>query len=111
MSTLPAAFTFEHNRLGADEFRSQVATIPRAFLPLSNTSLDEDERNLAQDMFATRLQFIARYAEFHDMFARGERKDAARFLVVMLSAKIVPKWWWGVILLDAGGMLDGAVFI
>lgn len=62
----------------------------------------------AGDIFATRLQFISRYAEFHDMFSRGEKQDAARLLVVMLSARIVPKWWWGVILLDAGGMLDGA---
>lgn len=96
---------------GADEFLSQVATIPRALLPLSSRSADENERDLAGDMFASRLQFIARYAEFHEMFARGERKDAARFLVVMLSARVVPKWWWGVVLLDAGGMLDGAVFI
>lgn len=43
------------------------------------------------------------------MFARGEKRNAARFLVVMLSANIVPKWWWGVILLDAGGMLDGGL--
>lgn len=41
------------------------------------------------------------------MFARGERRDAAKLLVVMLNARIVPKWWWGVIMLDAGGMLDG----
>jgi nuclear pore complex protein Nup85 len=87
-----------------------VATIPRAFLPHSTNLLDGDERNLTQDMFPSRLQFIARYAEFHDMFARGERKAAARFLVVMLNAKIVPKWWWGVILLDAGGLLDGTVY-
>lgn len=94
-------------RSGADEFRSQVSTIPTALLPSSNTTVDEKGRSVGGDIFSSRLQFISRYAEFHEMFARGEKRDAARFLVVMLSAKIVPKWWWGVILLDAGGMLDG----
>ncbi|KAF8309271.1 hypothetical protein DL93DRAFT_2100127 [Clavulina sp. PMI_390] len=87
---------------GADEFRTQVATIPTTYLLASTNPV-----NPSNDIFASNLQFIARYAEFHEMFANGEKKDAARFLVVMLGAGIVPKWWWGVVLLDAGGMLDG----
>jgi nuclear pore complex protein Nup85 len=79
--------------LGRDEFRAQAATIPSEHLATGC-------------VFSSRLQFIARYAEFHDMIDKDEFRDAARLLVVMLSAKIVPRSWWGVILLDAGGMLD-----
>lgn len=86
-----------------------MATIPASLLPSTSTAIGEDELRSGGGIFSSRLQFISRYAEFHEMFARGEKRDAARFLVVMLSAKIVPKWWWGVILLDAGGMLDGAM--
>lgn len=91
-----------------------MSSIPPSFLPSATGTFDPAEWNskggygAASEMFASRLQFISRYAEFHNMFARGERRDAAKLLVVMLSARIVPKWWWGVIMLDAGGMLDGS---
>ena len=92
--------------IGANEFRAQVSSIPPEFLP-SPTATIELQRHLGGDIFTSRLQFISRYAEFHNMFSRGERRAALKYLVVMLSAGIVPKFWWGVVLLDAGGMLDG----
>lgn len=94
-----------------------MSSIPSAFLPTAAGTFTPAAWNghkalpaneyAHNEMFSSRLQFISRYAEFHEMFARGERRDAAKLLVVMLSARIVPKWWWGVIMLDAGGMLDG----
>lgn len=89
---------------GADEFCRQVAAIPPQFLPASSSI--EAGINTT-DIFTARLQFLSRYADFHAMYARGERKEAARFLVMLLSSGLVPRWWRGVVLLDAAGMLEG----
>jgi len=93
--------------LGADEFCAQVASIPPDFLPSPTASLSLLHlQGGPNDVFTNRLQFISRYAWFHRLFAEGDRRDALKYLVGMLSGGVVPRYWWGVVLLDAGGMLD-----
>ncbi|KDQ19196.1 hypothetical protein BOTBODRAFT_171134 [Botryobasidium botryosum FD-172 SS1] len=94
----------EYITKGADEFCKQVAAIPPQFLPTAGSL--EGGINGTADIFTARLQFLSRYADFHAMYGRGEKKDAARFLVMLLSSGLVPRWWRGVVLLDAAGMLE-----
>ena len=85
-----------------------MASIPPDFLPSPTASLNLSHlQGRPNDVFTNRLQFISRYAWFHRLFVEGDRRDALKYLVGMLSGGVVPRYWWGVVLLDAGGMLDG----
>jgi hypothetical protein len=41
------------------------------------------------------------------MFAAGDKEAAAKLLIGILNSGWVPRWWWGIILIDAGGLLQG----
>lgn len=56
---------------------------------------------------STRLSFLARYRDFHALYASGERRAAAELLVLLLSSNAAPKSFWAVMLLDAVGLLNG----
>lgn len=58
-------------------------------------------------MYGSRLSFLSGYAQFHALFRDGKKREAAQTLVMMLNKEIVPRWWWGVVLLDATGMCEG----
>ncbi|KAG8930276.1 hypothetical protein FRC02_004409 [Tulasnella sp. 418] len=95
----------EYIEHGAAEFCSLVSEIPDlADLRLDTPSFLFNGRGV--EVFTSRLQFLARYAEFHEKFRSGDKKDAAKILVLMLKSGIVPRWWWGVVLIDAAGMLE-----
>lgn len=62
---------------------------------------------LAMTAFKNRLSFLERYAAYHKLFRAGNKREAARTLMLMINSEVVPKWWWGVILVDAAGMCEG----
>ncbi|KAG8913367.1 hypothetical protein FRC00_002541 [Tulasnella sp. 408] len=93
---------------GRDEFIELVNSVP----DVSDVLLDSPTfhlggmSSLAMTSFRNRLAFLERYAAFHKDFRDGKKKDAASGLMNMLNSDLVPKWWWGVILIDAAGLCN-----
>ena len=54
----------------------------------------------------TRLGFLARYRDFHALYASGERRAAAELLVLLMSSNAAPKRFWAVMLLDSVALLN-----
>jgi len=113
---------------GAIEFARLVDQIPTSVLHPDAPSLrpeffagegdeeDEDDVVAARGMapadravFASRLAFLARYRDFHALYASGARAEAARLLVQLLTSLIAPRPFWPVLLLDAVPLLEGAL--
>ncbi|SCV74835.1 BQ2448_7864 [Microbotryum intermedium] len=64
---------------------------------------NEDQPSLAP--FSTRLAFLARYRDFFALYAKGERRQAAKLLCLLLSSNVAPKRIWAVLLVDSVGLL------
>ncbi|KDE06351.1 hypothetical protein MVLG_03261 [Microbotryum lychnidis-dioicae p1A1 Lamole] len=64
---------------------------------------EEDRPSLAP--FSTRLAFLARYRDFFALYAKGERRQAAKLLCLLLSSNVAPKPIWAVLLVDSVGLL------
>ncbi|KAF8693120.1 Nup85 Nucleoporin, partial [Rhizoctonia solani] len=62
----------------------------------------------ATDPISARLQFVARFADFHTFSEDGAKGEAVRLLVRMLDRSIVPRAWQAVVLLDAASLLEGS---
>lgn len=73
--------------------------------------LDEDEQSSHNAAYAlassTRLRFLARYRDFHALYASGDRTAAAHLLTLLMSSNEAPKSFWAVMLLDAVPLLNG----
>lgn len=54
----------------------------------------------------TRLGFLARYRDFHALYASGERVAAAELLVLLMSSNAAPRRFWAVMLLDSVALLN-----
>ena len=48
-----------------------------------------------------RLSFLVRYEEFHRLYLAQEYKEAADHLVLLLSSRSAPKYFWMTLLTDA----------
>jgi len=94
---------------GPSEFMSLVDELPTATtVAMQLHHLDSPLAGAtSSSKFITRLEFLTEYAVFHKLFSEGNKREAAAHLIAMLNSDIVPRWWWGVLLLDAGGMLEG----
>mgnify|MGYP001578092744 FL=1 len=46
--------------------------------------------------YSSRLSFLARYRDFFALYARGERRDAASLLVLLLTSGVAPKAFYAV---------------
>lgn len=55
----------------------------------------------------TRLAFLARYRDFHALYASGERREAGELLVLLMSSNAAPKRFWCIMLIDAITLLNG----
>lgn len=55
---------------------------------------------------STRLGFLARYRDFHALYASGERRSAAELLVLLMSSNAAPKRFWAIMLLDSVALLN-----
>lgn len=93
---------------GLDEFLVLVRDVPNIDDETSDTGdplyFDAFGR---PTVYGSRLRFLAGYAQFHNWVQQGEKREAAQTLVRMLNTEVVPKSWWGVVLLDAAHMCQG----
>jgi nuclear pore complex protein Nup85 len=55
----------------------------------------------------TRLGFLARYRDFHALYASGDRIAAAELLTLLMSSNVAPKKFWAIMLLDSVALLNG----
>jgi nuclear pore complex protein Nup85 len=58
-----------------------------------------------QSIFQRRLSFLVKYAEFHTHWSQGDVPDAAWDVVSMFRDELVPTFWWGMLLKQAGELL------
>lgn len=94
---------------GPEAFIRHVDSIPTSLLRPSGPSIREDvfgEQSHSEDedenlalrvptmplgIHSSRLNFIARYRDFFALYARGERRQAAALLVLLLTSNTAPK--------------------
>lgn len=55
----------------------------------------------------TRLAFLARYRDFHALYASDQRREAGELLVLLMSSNAAPKRFWCIMLVDAVTLLMG----
>ncbi|KAG8706603.1 hypothetical protein FRC09_002328 [Ceratobasidium sp. 395] len=87
----------EYIQSGSAAFVHHVSQIPARHVRVNAT-----------DAVTARLQFVARFADFHTFSDDGAKGEAARLLVRMLDRSIVPRAWQAVVLLDAASLLEGS---
>ena len=87
---------------GPSKFAELVADIAPS---LHKLALDAPTAR-APAVFAHRLQFAVRFAEFHQRRANGDGQGAALDVVAMFRDEIAPRSWWAVILCDAVQLLQ-----
>lgn len=87
----------EYIQNGSKTFLEYVAQIPARHVRVNAT-----------DAVTARLQFVARFADFHTFSDDGAKGEAVRLLVRMLDRSIVPRAWQAVVLLDAASLLEGS---
>lgn len=107
---------------GQDAFIAHVDSIPTSLLrptsaslassppasPTSSLDLPALSPSAALAPFTARLTFLARYRDFFALYAGGARTEAAQLLVLLLTSGVAPRRFWGVMLLDAVPLLEGA---
>ncbi|XP_072384789.1 nuclear pore complex protein Nup85 [Diabrotica undecimpunctata] len=65
--------------------------------------------NLGSGMLVSdRLIFLGKYYEFHKLYQNGEYKEAAALLISLLASKIIPKYFWYVLLIESIPLLESA---
>ncbi|KAL8279181.1 hypothetical protein RQP46_008437 [Phenoliferia psychrophenolica] len=105
----------EYVTTGQDAFIKHVDSIPTSLLrpPASNASSimeDEDEEEYNERThnhpYSSRLSFLARYRDFFALYARGERREAAVLLILLLTSGVAPKGFYAVMMLDVVPLLE-----
>lgn len=63
--------------------------------------------NLGPSMLASdRLIFLGKYYEFHKLYQERQFKEAGSLLIKLLESKIIPKYFWYILLLEAIPLLE-----
>ncbi|XP_019867827.2 nuclear pore complex protein Nup85 [Aethina tumida] len=63
--------------------------------------------NLGSCMMASdRLIFLGKYYEFHKLYQAAEYKEAGNLLISLLASKIIPNYFWYVLLVEAIPLLE-----
>ncbi|KAG5892368.1 hypothetical protein JTB14_035982 [Gonioctena quinquepunctata] len=63
--------------------------------------------NLGSCMLVSdRLIFLGKYYEFQKLYQAGEYREAATLLMSLLASKIIPKYFWYVLLIEAIPLLE-----
>lgn len=90
-----------HHSSGPDIFTQHASQIAPSLQDIQSSSL-------TTGVFGHRLQFVVRYAQFHQLRKEQQHQDAAWQLVQMLHDGIVPRAWRAVVLVDAMEYLQGS---
>lgn len=84
---------------------------PANFAEMAGEEEDEYAKQERQHAFVlasgTRLAFLARYRDFHALYASGERRQAGELLVLLMSSNVAPRRFWAIMLIDAVTLLNG----
>ncbi|ORY69411.1 Nup85 nucleoporin-domain-containing protein [Leucosporidium creatinivorum] len=72
----------------------------------ASSPMGSDEGAGLQAPFSSRLSFLARYRDFFAFYARGDRRQAAGLLVLLLTSGVAPKGFYAVMLLDVLPLLS-----
>ena len=92
-----------HKQLAADRFISgqeafirHVDSIPTSLLRPhdrsdSDDGMSEDGELAPLAPYSAKLSFLARYRDFFAYYARGDRRQAAALLVLLLTSGVAPK--------------------
>ncbi|KAK4050234.1 hypothetical protein OIV83_003555 [Microbotryomycetes sp. JL201] len=99
---------------GQEAFIKHVDSIPTSLLVPASARHEIDSSAEAITLetavpfapVSSRLSFLARYRDFFAFYARGDRRQAASLLVLLLSSNVVPKKFVPVMLLDAIPLLQ-----
>ncbi|XP_044758676.1 nuclear pore complex protein Nup85 [Coccinella septempunctata] len=68
--------------------------------------------NLGPSMLASdRLIFLGKYYEFHKLYQERQFKEAGNLLIKLLESKIIPKYFWYILLLEAIPLLESEEII
>ncbi|PWN41303.1 hypothetical protein IE81DRAFT_324693 [Ceraceosorus guamensis] len=104
---------------GADVFCKLVDDIPRSLLDglptsKSNEKVDAQDENVelneeygsGRSLISGRLAFLARYRDFHHLYAERRLREAAELLVLLLTSNVAPERFWAVLIIDAIPLLE-----
>jgi nuclear pore complex protein Nup85 len=70
------------------------------------TDLDLIDNLGSSMLLTTRLTFLGKYREYHKLYANKEYTEAATLLLSLLTARVAPKRFWSMLLLDAVPLLE-----
>ncbi|CAG9861328.1 unnamed protein product [Phyllotreta striolata] len=57
-------------------------------------------------LLSDRLIFLGKYYEFHKLYQNGDYKEASTLLISLLASKIIPKYFWYVLLIESIPLLE-----
>lgn len=87
-------------------FGDQGPPSPTGTVRHDGSNEDEVLARSALTPYSARLSFLARYRDFFAFYARGERRQAASLLVLLMSSNVAPRNFYGVMLLDVVPLLE-----
>ncbi|SPO30634.1 uncharacterized protein UTRI_05251 [Ustilago trichophora] len=107
----------EYVTRGAEAFNQIVDSFPSSLISPADGGLDlngddfNDDQNLAlskhaRGFFSKRLAFLARFRDFHRLYADGQWAAAAGLLVELVTTEAAPERFIAVLLVDAIPLLE-----
>ncbi|KAJ9474997.1 Nuclear pore complex protein Nup85 [Pseudozyma hubeiensis] len=106
----------EYVTRGAEAFNQIVDSFPSSLItPADGLDLDgddlDDKQNVVLDrhargFFSRRLAFLARFRDFHRLYADGQWAAAAGLLVELVTTEAAPERFLAVLLMDAIPLLE-----
>ncbi|ORX63304.1 Nucleoporin, Nup85-like protein [Anaeromyces robustus] len=64
-----------------------------------------------KSLYNTKINFLARYKQFHELYKDGQYNKAGSLLIQLLTSEIAPKTFWSIILIDAIPLLESEQII
>jgi hypothetical protein len=64
-----------------------------------------------KSLYNTKINFLARYKQFHELYREKHYKKAGSLLIQLLTSEIAPKTFWCIILIDAVPLLESEQII
>ncbi|KAI3484875.1 hypothetical protein L1887_51929 [Cichorium endivia] len=100
--TIADRILVEYVTRGAEAFDEIVDSVPTSLL-----APPDDEREFGRPtLFSKRLAFLARFRDFHRLYADGQWTAAASLLVELVTTEAAPERFLAVLLVDAIPLLE-----